>query len=251
MAPRRGATLVLLITLAGCSLSPLLNRIDVGHDAFVVFVGEGDDGRTNIFAGLPTGGELSQVTFTPIAESQPALTHEGGAIAFVRASRDPASDPRPVLVVLNLLSGGERDFAFRDDPGPITGLAWNADETAIYARGANGTWRFPAPPAEGEPVRVAGAETASADSAVAVLLGRPAFARAERCDSGGVCVIGPSGTPQMVSREGHDPFRWGDDSLAWFEGNGVVVRPLGPGSQRVVSWSRPVVGMRQGAYAVP
>ncbi len=250
MAERRIAA-ALLLALVGCSLSPLLNRIEVGSDAFVVFVGEGNDGRTNIFAGLPVGGELSQITYTPIAETHPALTRSGGAIAFVRASRDPASDPRPTLVVLNLLSGAERDLLFPDDPGTIRGIAWNDDESALYVTATDGSWRFPAPPASGEPARLDGAERAAADSATAVLLGRPAFARAAPCASGGVCVIGPSGTPQQVSADGHDPFRWGDDSLAWFEGNRVVVRPLGPGSPRIITWDRPVAAMRQGAYAVP
>jgi hypothetical protein len=251
LTDRRLTTALLLLGLAGCSLSPLLNRIEVGSDAFVVFVGEGSDGRTNIFAGLPVGGELSQITYTPIAETHPALTRAGGAIAFVRASRDPASDPRPTLVVLNLLSGSERDLAFPDDPGAIRGIAWQDDQTAIDVSGANGSWRFPAPPAGGEPVRLTGAERAAADSATAVLLGRPAFARAAPCDSGGICVIGPSGTSQQVSAEGHDPFRWGDDSLAWFEGNRVVVRPLGPGAPRIITWNRQIGAMRQGSYAKP
>lgn len=251
MPDRRLAAALALAALAGCSLSPLLNRINVGSDAFVVFVGEGSDGRTNIFAGLPVGGELSQVTYTPIAETHPALTREGGAIAFVRASRDSLSDPRPVLVVLNLLSGGERDLAFPDDPGAIRGVAWNADESAVWVTGARGTWRFPAPPHDGEVTRLDGPDRAVADSATEVLLGRPAFARALACEGGGVCVIGPSGQPQQVSAEGHDPFRWGDDSLAWFEGNRVVVRPLGPGSPRYVTWDREVGAMRQGSFARP
>lgn len=239
---------LLALTLAGCNLSPLQNRIAVGEDPFVAFVAEGADGRTDIFAGLPAGGELSRITFTPVAESHPALTPSGDAVAFIRYPPDAAT-ATPRLVVLNLLNGAERDVATSALAGPVEGLAWNTDLTALLLRSAGVTWRIPFPFGDDPPVRLDGVARAAADSAIDVLLGEPAFARAGACDAGGICVTGPSGAPAVVSASGHDPFRWGTDSLAWFEEGRVVVRPLGPGAARTLTWLEMPAHMRQGSYA--
>jgi DNA-directed RNA polymerase subunit beta len=65
---------------------------------------------------------------------------------------------------------------------------------------------------------------AQADSALMVRLGTPAFARAEMCSDRGICVTGPSGIPSRVSVSGSSPFRWGSDSLAWFDGDRIMIR---------------------------
>lgn len=239
---------LLALVLTACNLSPLQNRIAIGEDPFVAFVAEGSDGSTDIFAGVPAGGELSRITFTPVAESHPALTPLGDAIAFLRYPADAATGT-PRLVVLNLLNGAERDFAASALAGPVEGLAWNADQTALLLRSAGETWRIPFPFGDEPPARLAGAERAAADSSLDVILGRPAFARAEPCDGGGICVTGPSGEPAVVSATGHGPFRWGTDSLAWFDDERVVVRPLGPGAARTLSWQGMPANARQGSYA--
>lgn len=245
---RRRPWILALALLAGCNLSPLQNRIEVGEDAFVAFVAEGADGSTDIFAGLPAGGEVSRITFTPVEESHPALTPSGDMIAFLRHP-PPTAMATPRLVVMNLLNGAEREIETTATAGPVEALRWNADQTALLMRSAGVTWRIPFPVSAGAPVRLDGADRAAADSALDVLLGSPAFARALPCDGGGVCVIGPTGVPTVVSAGGAHPFRWGTDSLAWFEDGSVVVRPFGPGAPRTITWQDAPAEMRMGSYA--
>jgi hypothetical protein len=237
----------LAVILAGCSFSPLQKRIAVGEEPFVVFVGEGADGRTDIFAGLPAGGELSRITFTPIEESHPTLTPEGDMVAFIRYPSETAlSTPR--LVVMNLLNGAERELETLATAGGIEAMAWAPDRDGLLVRDSESTWWVPFP--DGESRRVDGAERASADSLLDVLLGEPRFARAAPCPGGaGVCVTGPSGEPARLSSTGRDPFRWGSDSVAWFEDDRLLVRPLGPGAVRTIAWTGMPTGLRQGSYA--
>jgi hypothetical protein len=93
--------------------------------------------------------------------------------------------------------------------------------------------------------------SAEGDTALMVALGTPAFARAEACLDGGVCVIGPDGAPTQVSAVGSAPFRWGSDSLAWFEEEWITIRPLGPGNARRLDWRGGVEDPREGSYAEP
>ena len=47
-----------LSLLTNCSITPLTNKIRVGEEPFVIVVGEGRDGETDLFA-APAGGEGS------------------------------------------------------------------------------------------------------------------------------------------------------------------------------------------------
>jgi hypothetical protein len=81
------------------------------------------------------------------------------------------------------------------------------------------------------------AERAAAESALAVLLGHPAFGRVVPCaEPGALCVAGDSGAPGLLARDARDPARWGDDSVMFFVGDAVEVRPLGPGRARRLDW---------------
>ena len=86
---------------------------------------------------------------------------------------------------------------------------------------------------------VTGAERAAAESALAVLLGRPVFARAVPCFESGGPLRGGTGpdAERCCARGARDPARWGDDSVAYLEGDRLVVRPVGPGHPRSVDWS--------------
>lgn len=235
--------------LVGCSFSPLQKRIAVGEEPFVVFVAEGEDGRTDIFAGLPAGGELSRITFTPIEESHPTLTPEGDMVAFIRyPSATAMATPR--LVVMNLLNGAEREVETIATAGGVDAMAWAPTRDALLLRGVGATWHVPFPDGRGETRRLEGVELAEADSLLDVLLGDPPFGRAGACDDGtGICVVGPSGDPTMLSRTGTHPFRWGADSLAWFEEDRLRVRPLGPGAARTITWTAMPTRLREGSYA--
>jgi hypothetical protein len=238
-----------LFAVTACSISPLQGRIDVGEEPFVVFVAEGSDGKTDLFASLPGGGEVSRLTFTDLAETSPRVTRDGGLVVFLRV-RSPSEPMARDVVIMNLLSGAERRLELPGAAGTPTAVAWTADEAGVYARTSDGTWLVQAPPAEGHAVMLPADRSPAADSAFEVLLGSPAFAEAAPCPDGGICVTGPSGEPSRISERGTGPFRWGSDSLAWFEDGVIQVRPLGPGPARAVDWTdERVSGAREGSYA--
>ena len=49
----------LLTLLGGCSVTPLTNKISVGEEPFVLAIGEGPDGMTDLYAAPAHGGEIS------------------------------------------------------------------------------------------------------------------------------------------------------------------------------------------------
>jgi hypothetical protein len=234
--------------VVGCSLSPLHRKIKVGEEPFVVFVATGTDGKTDLFASPPSGGDPVRLTFTAMTESLPRLTSQGDMVAFLRdRMRDGAQD----LVVMNLLSGAERVVELPGEAGVISALGWSRDASALYLQASSGRWRVTAPPANLVVTLLDGSVDFDADSALMTLLGNPSFARAEACAGGGICVIGPSGIPSQVSTTGTAPFRWGSDSVAWFDGGMIVVRPLGAGTSRRLSWTTGIEDPQGGSYAEP
>jgi hypothetical protein len=71
-----------------------------------------------------------------------------------------------------------------------------------------------------------------------VLLGSPAFARAVPCaNAEDLCVVDNTGLPTLFARGAREPARWGGDSVAYLEGDRLVVRPLAAGRARQVEWS--------------
>jgi hypothetical protein len=238
--------LLMLLGAAGCNFSPLMNQIEVGEEPFVVVVGEGADGRADLFAVSSGGGALRQLTFTTLLERGPQLTPEGAILAFLRMRDTLATTPREV-VVMNLLNGSERRLALPAEAGQPQALGWSDDQTTLYVRTDRGAWALSAPPAEPN-ARPAKPGDAMADTALALWLGSPRFARVIPCDSG-VCVETLRGDTAQLSATGRDPFRWGTDSVAWFDGERLMVRSLGPGLPRRLEWSSAPTGVRDGAYA--
>ncbi|MBA3496208.1 MAG: hypothetical protein H0T86_03805, partial [Gemmatimonadales bacterium] len=93
---------------------------------------------------------------------------------------------------------------------------------------------------------VPAAERAAAESALAVLLGTPAFARVVPCaEPGSLCLAGDTGAPGLLARGARDAVRWGRDSVAFFVGSGLEIRPLGPGRARRLDWRNPPRRARQ------
>jgi hypothetical protein len=86
--------LLLLLGTAGCNFSPLMNRIEVGQEPFVVVVGEGADGRADLFAVSSGGGEMTQLTYTTLLEVGPRLTPEGALLGFIRMRDTLVGTPR-------------------------------------------------------------------------------------------------------------------------------------------------------------
>ena len=242
---RRAAGVTTLLSLTACSLSPMHNRIDVGEEPFALFVAEDRHGQTDLFAILPGGGEVTRVTFTSLVEHAPRLSGRGEVVAFLRDEGESTA-----LLALNLLNGAERRIELPVEAGRPLEVTWSSDDTELLVHTSVGIWRAPAPPSRGDAAMVTG-DSAGLAAMFRVDLGRSNFAEAVECENGaGICVRGADGLPTRLSAQGHDPFRWGNDSLAWFEGDQMLIRPLGPGPARQVTVSG-VVAPRQGSHAEP
>ena len=246
--PRHVIAALAAISLSGCAFSPLAHRIKVGEEAFVVFVGEGRDRHTDLFAVATNGGPVTQVTFTPLIEMRPQLTLTGEMVAFLRM-RDTLPGQRREVVVVNLISYGEIVIALPDSAGRPEAVAWSDDATTLYVRTTRGLWQTAAPPAPIAVTAVATGHLATADSVLDTWLGRPRFSRAMPCRTGGVCVIGPDGDTAVLALAGRSAMRWGDDSVGWFQDNRIVIRSLGPSHDRVVTLVDGPTNPRDAAHA--
>ncbi len=230
-------------------------RIEVGVDPFLVFVAEGRDGVTDLFAGTPAGGVAWQLTFSRPAERLPRLAPAGTALAFLRE----LSGGELELVVMNLLNGAERTTVVPDGAGPITGVAWAGDGARIFLRGSEHVLATQAPPADLSLALLGDSERAMADSTFAVLLGDPPLARVVDCEAGDVfaatgrtlCTESSDGLQHLLVAGVEEPFRWGADSVAWRNGSAVVVRPLAGGRSRQIEWTAPPTGVREVTVFLP
>jgi hypothetical protein len=227
-------TLFWLIACGG--ISPMRGHAVVGRDAYLVFVGDGPGGQADLFGVRADGGPVFQITYSAVPEAAPALSPDGGVVAFLRGSS--TADPRPGKIwVLNLLSGAEREVQLPRGAGQPTALGWSKDGRGLYVRADTMVFGLVAPPASGEGQVVAGAERAEADSSFAVLLGQPAFGQVVPCATD-LCVQTPNGgAPTPFASNAHDAVRWGTDSVGYVSGPDLIVRPVGPGRPRRVEWS--------------
>jgi hypothetical protein len=220
---------ILLFALTGCEgmLPPLRKVGEVGRDPIVVFVGGEEDRSGDLFAAPAAGGEVAQLTYSSVGEARPALAPDGGAVAFLRT---PGS-----VWVMNLINGVDREVRLPEGAGTPTRVGWAADGRSLVVATETGLYRAPAPPAEGEAVAIPAAGRVAAESSLAVLLGSPAFARVVACERPtDLCVVGDTGAPALIAAGSRDAARWGRDSVAYFTGDELVVRPLGPGRDRKV-----------------
>lgn len=228
----------LTLSLPGCdpTLPPLRGQMEIGRDPYAVFVG-GSGPNTDLYAVRPDGGPPIAITFTTVAERKPALSPDGGALAFLRGTSPDDSTPATVWV-MNLLSGSERELTLPKGAGPVVAVGWEPGGRSVIVSTGNGLYRINPPPAAPEPSPVLPEQRARAESSLAVLLGDPVFTRAVACKTtGDLCVAGRSGEPALLAHDARDPVRWGSDSVAFFVGDVVEIRPLGPGRARRLVWS--------------
>lgn len=227
-------------------MSPLSNRVNIGDEPFVVVVAEGEGNAGDLYAIPSSGGVAWQITFSRVDESHPAVTTDGSVVAFLRGGQKP--ETQPVVVLMNLLNGAERRIELPAGARPER-VAWSADQTKVYIRTSTGLFSIAAPPASQLLAPVPPADSASADSALAVLLGTPAFARASLCRSGaGLCAESDSGE-SVIDSAGADPARWGADSVAYISHGELTVLSLGGGHTRDVRTSKVLKGVREPTYS--
>lgn len=229
----------LLLLAGGCklSVSPLINKLKIGEEAYLVFEGKGEGEAGDLYAVAAAGGPVYPFTFSKVHETAPALSPDGAVVAFIRG-RTPDDSSSYRVWFMNLLNGAERSApAF--PPGVVpTRLGWSADGRLLYVATGAGPYETAAPPGRAQLFRVPSARRGAADSALAVLLGSPAFARAAACPGGtGVCAWRDSSPGDTLSLQARDPARWGADSVGYFVGDQLEIRPLGGGHSREPSWT--------------
>jgi hypothetical protein len=222
----------LTLFLLSCSgtLPPLRGQIEVGRDAYAVFVaGAGMSG--DLYAVRGDGGQPIPLTYTNVAELSPALSPDGTELAFLRGLSLRDSTPATIWI-MNLLNGAERELPL---PKGVTGprrVGWGRGHVVIVEAG-NGVFSIHAPPSAPDPQPIPASARAVAESSLSVLLGDPVFATVVPCEtSGDLCVVADTGAPGVLARGAHDPLRWGPDSVAFFADDEMEIRPLARGRPR-------------------
>lgn len=237
VAPLLTSHLLPLTFLAACdpTLPPLRGQMEVGSDPYAVFVA-GSGSNSDLYAIRPDGGQPVAITFTNVAELRPALSPDGGALAFLRGSSLRDSTPSSAWV-MNLLSGSERELALPRGAGRPAQVGWERSGSALILRTKRGLYRVNAPPLPAAPRAVPAPEGTRAESTLAVLLGNPVFAMVVPCGAPNDLCVSAGGAPGLLARGAHDATRWGDDSVAFFVGNELEIRPLAKGRPRILGWT--------------
>jgi hypothetical protein len=246
--PLTAHCLLLTAFLLACgTVPPLRDKIDVGREAYAIFVG-GSGVRSDLYAVRSGGGPVHPITFTTVAELRPALAPNGTDVVFLRGESLRDSTPATVWV-MNLLNGGERELRLPEDAGKPERLAWSGDGASLIVRTTKELYRVSAPPAKPIVEVVPAVERASAESSLAVLLGDPVFARVIPCKrAGDLCVVTRKGRTGILAQAASDPVRWGTDSVAFFTGQLLQIRPLARGRPRLLNWSNVPPHPRQVTY---
>jgi hypothetical protein len=230
-----GGALLLLVACEGGYL-PLRGKFDVGREPMIVFVG-GPATASDLYAVSPTGGKPIPITFSAFSEMRPALSPSGEAVAYLRAPKLGSTAPGTVWM-LSFSTGSERSILLPPGADPAERVGWTPDGRSLVVESGRTFYRVDASERVMHARAVTGAERAVAESALAVLLGRPVFGQVVPCfNPEDLCVVGPDRTPSVLARGARDPARWGDDSVAYLEGDRLVVRPVGPGHPRSVNWT--------------
>ena len=234
----RSAGHLLLLTACDPTLPPLRGQMEIGRDPYAVFVG-GQGPNSDLYAVRPEGGPPVRMTFTNVAELAPALSPDGGGLAFLRGTSLTDSTPASIWV-MNLLSGSERELVLPTGGGRPAAVGWEAGGKSLIVAASKGLYRFQAPPADPDPRPVPAADRVRAESTLAVLLGDPVFTRVVPCKKTrrDLCVVGATGRSGLLAQAVRDPVRWGGDSVAFFVGDRLQVRPLGPGRGRILMMSQ-------------
>ena len=231
----------MVLIATGCSVSPLTNKIRVGEEPFVIGVGEGSDGLTDLYAALAVGGSFYRLTFNRGEERLPELSAGGVQVAFIR--RNTTADPWS-LVVLDLRNNREASTPLPRAIGDPTALGWSQDDGVVVVRG-HGSLVTPAPPGALWLRSVALDSVRWADSLSSELAGTPPFARITACPDG-ACVVAGSDTTRLPGVTG--AIRWGPDSLGYFGSSGWEIRPLAGGRVRRPDWKGVPTRLRDLTY---
>jgi hypothetical protein len=246
-APLTSHLLPLTVLLASCSgVTPLTNRIKIGEEPFVIAVGEGPDGQTDLFAAPAGGGAFTRLTFNRPEERFPKISPTGELVAFLRAS-DGTSGPPWSLVILNLRTNAERAMPLPQDAGEPERLGWSRDGGRVVLS-AQGYFAMAAPQAPPQFSRFSSDSIPLADSLSREVLGDPPQGIVRECVNGGLCILAVTGEVTTLDTAARDAVRWGADSVGYALSGRYEVRPLRGGHSRQPAWTGAPAGLRQLTY---
>lgn len=221
-----------------CSVTPVTGKIKIGEEAFVIAVGEGSDGATDLFAAPATAGKFYRLTFSRVVEDRPRLAPNGTLVGFFRRFPD-ATD----LVILDLLSMGERRARLGSEASRI---GWSAGADTVFV--AMGRDTVMAPLAI-EPFAMVPVPEAAGHGAVRALgewLGPAGFAMVGRCRrADGVCAVVSDSVETPLGGPELEPVRWGPTAVGYLVNGEIEVRPLGGGRATRPTLADAPRGLRQ------
>jgi hypothetical protein len=137
--------------------------------------------------------------------------------------------------LMHLRSGSERELILPTGAGRPRRVGWGREGTSLIVAAENGLYRVSPPPGRPDIEAVPDAERAVAESSLAVLLGDPVFTRVVPCqDRRDLCLLGVTGKTALLAESVRDPLRWGPDSVAFFVGDRLQIRPLSQGRPRLL-----------------
>lgn len=228
----------LLLAACGDIMSPLRKLAEPGLDPYMFFVAEGAGGRSDLFVARLDGSGVRQASYSPMWEWAPALSPDGGMLAFFRSADSASAVPRE-LWVMNLLNGAERRLSWSATLPVLRRVTWVNDATELLVEAGNRYYRLPAPPEEGTPKEVPAGEAARADSLLSVVLGDPPFARVVPCAAATDLCLAENDTapPAVLAANAHDALAWRGDSVAYVRNDTLRVRPQGAGRERRVEFA--------------
>ena len=228
-----------IVVLVGCSVTPLTSKVKVGEEAFVIVVGEGPDGATDLFVAPATAGKFYRLTYTRVAEGQPRIGPSGTAVAFFRRFETETD-----LVILDLLTMAERRT--RLAPSDAQRIAWSKSGDSIYVATPDGVLAGALATDDLGLSPIPASGRARADSLLSDPLGDPVIALIKPCrQHPGPCASGADSLETPLGADIADPFRWGPAAVGYVRGGQIEVRPLGGGRADRPTLTDPPKGIRQ------
>ncbi len=209
----------------------------------MIAVGEGSDGQTDLYAAPAGGGTFTRLTYNRPEERWPKISPDGGMVAFLRPAGGVRGPPWS-LVILNLLTNGERVTPLPSDAGEPERLGWSGDGQRVIVS-AQGYFLSAAAPAAAAFSRFPAESLAMADSLSRERLGDPPRGILRECVNGGLCILAATGELTRLDSAARDAVRWGPDSVGYFLPGGFEVRPLAGGHSRQPTWVGAPAGLRQ------
>ena len=236
------------LLLACGTLPPLRGKIDVGRESYAIFVGGSGLGG-DLYAVRADGGPAYQITYTTVAELRPALSPDGAEVAFFRGQSLRDSTPA-TLWVLNLLNGADRELRLPKDAGAPRARRLELRRQRVAGEDQQRplpAWRLRRPSPMRGVSRLGNVPRRSRVSpcfwAIRFLPASfPVPKRKISASSPG------TGRPGILAQAATDPVRWGNDSVAFFTGELLQIRPLAKGRPRLLHWSEVPARPRQVTY---